>query len=115
VINPFGNFKILSELTKALCVLINCFAIPTSLAFGTNIYEMVPEYILKGSFLYLIFDIVISLNTGFYDKGILIDDRIDILYNFLNEEFLLEITTLTPLFVLYYTVFFDFYPILNIF
>jgi hypothetical protein len=44
----------------------------------------------------MILDNLIALNTGFYYKGALINDRISIFVNYINNRLLLDILSLIP-------------------
>lgn len=42
-------------------------------------------------------DIILTLNTSFYQKGALIDNKTNIITNYLNNNLLLDIITIGPM------------------
>lgn len=47
----------------------------------------------------LLIDIILTLNTAFYDKGVLIDDKALILSNYMTEYFFLDLITISPMLI----------------
>lgn len=69
---------------------------PLRIAFGLDIHDSIASYFALGI---IFFDILVYLNTGFYDKGALVTDRIGILIHYLDTRFLSDIFSMIPFLV----------------
>lgn len=70
---------------------------PLRVAFGLSLYNSGVAFIALAV---ILMDIIISLNTGFYDKGSLVSDRVGILMNYLTNRALTDAISLMP-FIIY--------------
>ena len=66
---------------------------PLRIAFGLEIYF---SFIPFAAVCVLIADTLILLNTGFYDKGALVSDRIGILVHYFNRRMLSDLLSFLP-------------------
>lgn len=66
---------------------------PLRIAFGIDIYDSIASFFALGI---IFFDILVYLNTGFYDKGALVTDRIGIFIHYVDTRFLTDIFSMFP-------------------
>ena len=87
-------------------VVMNVIYIPLKLGFDldeskfnvylTNLVGSVPVWIF-------VFDIILNLNTAYYSKGVYIMERQKILLNYIKSTFFLDIITVLPFMIAYFT------------
>lgn len=66
---------------------------PLRIAFGLSLYNSGVAFIALAV---IILDIIVSLNTGFYDRGSLVSDRVGILMNYLTNRALTDSLSVLP-------------------
>jgi hypothetical protein len=78
-------------------IVLFCFCIPLHVSFEKSFISLVsaPVYLFAVALFWI--DIIVTLNTGFYDKGVLILERRYILMSWLNNSFLFDMLALIPL------------------
>lgn len=69
---------------------------PLRIAFGIDINDSIASYFAMGI---IFFDILVYLNTGFYDKGTFVTDRIRIFIHYMDTRFLSDIFSMIPFIV----------------
>ena len=75
--------------------------IPFELVFNEFLKDSLHSF-KKYGLIFLLLDIAKSLNTSFYNKGILVTNRKDILIQYLHNNFPIDIIALLPLMIDYY-------------
>lgn len=70
---------------------------PLRVTFGLSLFSNPFSYI---ALFVIISDILVHLNTGFYDKGVLVTDRIHILINYFSNRIFHDLISLIP-FIMY--------------
>jgi len=75
--------------------------IPLELGFSEFLKDSLHSF-KKYGLIFLLLDIAKSLNTSFYNKGILVTNRKDILIQYLHNNFPIDIIALLPLMIDYY-------------
>ena len=104
VLFPHSKFKLCWDIIQIVTTLYLSISIPLNLSFGlyTSIpigFEMLIEFIQ-------ILDVVISLNSGFHAKGIIVMSRKIIIQEYLKSWFVADFLTAIPIYMF-------FYPVLN--
>ena len=66
------------------------FFIPIHVSFGIPLQNIVDQNILIMNYIIQFMDILISLNTGYYEKGILVVSRYEIVRYYIKNNFFTE-------------------------
>ncbi|KAL4485121.1 hypothetical protein ABPG73_015672 [Tetrahymena malaccensis] len=94
---PSHTLKLLWDSINMISISYYLIFFPLRIAFGLGYEDSMASYFALGV---LILDIFIYLNTGFYDKGALITDRIQIFIHYLDSRFFTDLFSMVP-FVVY--------------
>jgi len=89
-IHPNNNMKTIWDMMHFFLILILFFLIPLDFAFEIN-FELEFKFFI---ILFFILDIVITLHTAYYQKGILMKKRYQIMINYLKTDGFSDILTL---------------------
>lgn len=92
--------------TMLFFVFINAFYIPMKIGFAIEEYDInVIFFVIFGQVpvWIFIFDILISLNTAYYSKGVFISDRYKIIKNYIKNFFLLDLVSIGPFLIGYFS------------
>ena len=74
--SPSSSIKIIWDFFVLLAILMLLFFIPIHISFNQPIKSFVNNEILTDlTMTIIIMDIIVSLNTGYYEKGILIRNK----------------------------------------
>ncbi len=83
-----------------LIILCIVFLIPLHLSFGISYQELINNsFLIFLCPIILILDILINLNTGFFDKGNSIVSRKEILKNFFKKNLFFDLICILPFIV----------------
>ena len=94
--SPSHTVKLLWDFLNMISIAYYLIFFPLRIAFGLNLYSNPISFI---AVILIQFDILVHLNTGFYDKGALVNDRIHILMHYLGKRFITDILTMIPFLV----------------
>jgi hypothetical protein len=94
--DPSHPLKLLWDMLTMMSISYFLIFFPLRVAFGLEIYFSFIPYIAFGV---LLADSVIYLNTGFYERGVLVSDRIGIFMHYISHRMLADIFSLMPFFV----------------
>lgn len=97
IISPSSYPKLLWDLLNSLILLTFMFNVSLHVAFEYAITKFLPNTLQIIFSILLWVDILINLNTAYYDKGILILDRFQAIKRWISREIQLEIITILPL------------------
>ncbi|EAS05020.2 cation channel family protein (macronuclear) [Tetrahymena thermophila SB210] len=104
IFDPSSHFKIFWDLIQLMINLVISIVIPFYVASGVQFNIIFPDYLV---FLYKIMsivDIIININTGYFEQGHYINDKLRILNNYLKSSFLIDLISLLPIFVHFHFV-----------
>ena len=103
LISPCNRLIIYWDVLNLFFLSLYLFYIPLKFSFDftLSLTENPLIYIFFEIFPISIFliDILITLNSGFYYKGDLIEDKLKILDNYYKNNFLIDLISLTPFFI----------------
>ena len=91
VILPSSNFKLLWDFLMILSIWFMLFVIPIRISLNIPYSEFIPESSVNLASILIFTDIIISLNTGFYDKGNPVVNRWNIFKKYLSTALVSEI------------------------
>lgn len=69
VIQPSSSMKLLWDFLNMLAIIVSLFGLPLTVIFDFSYQKVIPKYILWIIPNVLIIDVIVNLNTGFFDKG----------------------------------------------
>ena len=95
ILHPYGNFKTLWNICHLILTIIWFFYIPLYLAFMET--QNKPYEFQLYTISFLIFDIIVNLNTAFFKNGVVEQSRKKILKNYFLKHFFLDSITLISL------------------
>ena len=87
-----------------LCIAYFLIFFPLRVVFGLEIFNSAVSII---ALVVIIFDALVFLNTGFYEKGALITDRIQVFMHYISSRFLQDFFSIIPF------IFYDFSDVSN--
>lgn len=82
-----------------MVIMILIFCIPIHITYDIPICDLLNGYFAQCIALLLILDIIISLNTSYFEKGIVILDRIKIIKRFFISCWLTDIVSCLPVII----------------
>lgn len=95
ILSPESSFSICWKTVNALSILSQTIIIPIILSFPyEEVYRMLILELCNSAFFLL--DILIKLNTGFYQQGHLNTDRLSILLNYLKGNLIIDSYSVLP-------------------
>ena len=105
--DPNSSHKLLWDLIILFFLILNVFYIPFNFAFELSMNSNSTSYFFLEilAFWVFVFDIVITLNTGFYFKGTLILNKERIIKNYAKNKLLLDFITLGPYLIIIFLEF----------
>ena len=119
VVEPDSKKKLIWDFFILFFLLLNVLYIPLDLSFNIEFndsskIEIVAQLIFeKLPISVFLCDILITFNTAFYSKGILVYDKFKIIKNYFENYFLLDLVTLGPFFlVLVYSSYSGFFKVM---
>jgi len=101
IYDPTKKFSIIWDLLLMVLIIYLFIIIPLELGFSEFLKDSLHSF-KKYGLIFLLLDIAKSLNTSFYNKGILVTNRKDILIQYLHNNFPIDIIALLPLMIDYY-------------
>lgn len=93
--------------------LILIFMAPISICFNLSFPSIVGHYPSYVIFVFCLIEIPININTSFYQLGDLVNERTNILENYLSNKFFFDLTNLIA--IIYYVFYFYDEFFLNLF
>lgn len=78
-----SNKKLFMDLLYCFCSLMFYFSIPLHVSFNKKISEFISSPLLTISWLVILLHILVTLNTCYYEKGLLVNSRSKIFHNYL--------------------------------
>ncbi|KAL4497691.1 hypothetical protein ABPG73_020788 [Tetrahymena malaccensis] len=107
VINPISLNKIIWDCISIILILIYTFQIPMYITFPENKNASFNQYMIYFVPIYLFIDLVYTLNTGSYQKGVLIKKRLTLINLYLKSRIIPALATifsfLIYIFIITYT------------
>lgn len=90
---PSNTSKLLWDFLAMLCIAYYLIFFPLRVTFGLEIFYSPVSFL---ALVVIIFDVLVFLNTGFYEKGALITDRIHIFMHYISNRFLQDFISVLP-------------------
>ncbi|KAL4460564.1 hypothetical protein ABPG73_010485 [Tetrahymena malaccensis] len=97
--DPSSNFKIFWDLIQLMIQLLISLIIPFYVASGVCFSVIFPDYLIQLYKIMSILDIMISLNTGYFEQGHQVNNKRKIFNNYFKSSFLIDLISLIPIFV----------------
>jgi hypothetical protein len=94
LIHPENTFKLIFDLTGFLLIVYQSFTVPFNITF--NFVEPSLKYFDYFSDIFFLVDILLTFNSGIYDKGVLIMHRKLIFKNYIRGWFTFDIISSFP-------------------
>jgi len=89
VFHPYNNIKICWDMAHFFFILILLFWIPIEICFKSEINFSFKIFTV----VFFLCDILISLNTSYFDKGLIVNERKRIIHNYFETAFVLDVST----------------------
>ncbi|CAD8114518.1 unnamed protein product [Paramecium sonneborni] len=112
VIKPDSLFKIIWDIILLLFIVMNIFYIPIYISFDVRsegvfewIFDLLPSWIF-------IAEILLNFNTAYYDKGLMHEDRKQIMKHYVKGNFFWDIIVIIPFLISYMDIPFVRYTLL---
>lgn len=96
---PESVFKILWDSILLIILIINIFYIPLEISFTSHsefsfnklgiFFDDIPAWIF-------LFDVLLKFNLAYYDKGVIVTNRVKIIKNYLNNQFFWDFIVIFP-------------------
>lgn len=106
VYEPSKSFSSFWDFLHFLVILFNFFKIPVELSFEISLFDFLFEinavfasFFEKFEFYFLLIDILVNFNTGYYTKGSLIISRKNIAKHYIKSNFFLDLLSFIPIFL----------------
>lgn len=101
IILPNQKLKLLFDIWQAILIIIRMVTQTIKLGFCTFIYEQCIDFIDNELLIIMLvsffFEILINFNTGFFEKGIVIQQKTRIIKHYLFTSFIPDILAAIPL------------------
>ena len=96
---PDHILHLIWDFSHIFFILLRLFFIPMKISFNFELNNIILNIFLdKFPFYFYIIDILISLNTAYYQKGLLIYDKFKIFKNYMKNDLLIDfISIFTPM------------------
>lgn len=104
VISPSSLFKYIWDFFHMMLILIYLFLIPIHISFGIPFSILISSGIADIAPISFIIDTLINFNTGYYDKGIAVNNKWKILKNYIKNNFLTDILAVIPNIIYHYAL-----------
>ena len=106
VLQPQNEFKVIFDFFLFAIIMLDLWYTPVNLSFNNGTISFFDEKLHNGVFflekvpviVYHI-DIIISINTAFFFKGVIVFEKLFILENYLKKYFLLDLISVIPFYV----------------
>lgn len=98
MIHPLSNFKMMWDMLHFINLSFMFFFIPIDISFYKEVPLSFSNTLYFILFIFYITDILININTGFYNKGEVIFDHYEIFHNFFKNYFLIDFCGTLPYF-----------------
>ena len=95
-----------------VCTLFAIFQISIHISTGVDISEIGSHFLYTMVIIFLLVDVLVNINTGYFEKGILMTKRGDILKHYRDSELKVDALSLIPFFLHYFIG--NFYPLLEL-
>ena len=95
LIHPYSKMKLLWESMVSLLIIFLMFYIPLSLAFSLNFIESSQKMVISVIF---IFDMIFEMNTLYFNNGLEVHNRRNIIMNYLEGYFMFDFLSLSSLY-----------------
>ncbi|CAD8147818.1 unnamed protein product [Paramecium pentaurelia] len=112
VIKPDSLFKIVWDIILLLFIVVNIFYIPIYISFDVRsqgvfewIFDLLPSWVF-------IAEILLNFNTAYYDKGLMHEDRKQIMKHYVKGNFFWDIIVIIPFLISYMDIPFVRYTLL---
>ncbi|CAD8096304.1 unnamed protein product [Paramecium sonneborni] len=112
VIKPDSLFKIVWDIILLLFIVVNIFYIPIYISFDVRssglfewIFDLLPSWVF-------IAEILLNFNTAYYDKGLMHEDRKQIMKHYVKGNFFWDIIVVIPFLISYLDIPFVRYTLL---
>ena len=89
VFHPYNNLKLVWDIIHFMIIMVLLFTIPIDICFFQNLEQDVEGFLA----FYFSTDILINMNTSYFNKGFIVKERKVILRHYLTTEFLPDILT----------------------
>ncbi|EAR90909.3 cyclic nucleotide-binding domain protein (macronuclear) [Tetrahymena thermophila SB210] len=97
IINPASFSKRLWDTLMAIVLLYSFFYIPIIVSFGLDENMIFQSYSIEIILFFNILDAIIHISTGFYEHGILCNNKKQIIKKYFNFQFSVDLLSILPL------------------
>ncbi|KAL4505995.1 hypothetical protein ABPG72_013756 [Tetrahymena utriculariae] len=102
IFQPSSFLKVIWDILYGIVVLISMFFLPISIVFDYNYSFIIPERLIVVIPIILILDILVNMNTGYFEKGQVVKSRISIVYFYLKNNSVTDIISVLPFIISFY-------------
>lgn len=100
ILLPSCVFKLIWDMINMVVLILCMFYLPIAVSFHITLTELLSKTFSFIIPLFFFIDILINMNTGYFDKGQVIKSRIKIISYFFKEKLIKEVVCIIPLFIL---------------
>ena len=101
VYDPTQNFTIIWDFLLMFLIIYFFVLIPFEMSF-TEFPEYINHSFQQYGIIFLVLDMLKSINTAYYNKGTLVTNRREVLKKYLNDDFSIDLITILPLMIDFY-------------
>lgn len=106
VFNPCNHIRIIWDFLLLVIVILYLFLIPIHLIYEINYNDLIPKGIIVITPIVFMLELSFAFNTGYYEKGIYIDNRQSIINNWIKNILPYDLISNFPLIMdIFITVF----------
>ncbi|KAL4480344.1 hypothetical protein ABPG74_020860 [Tetrahymena malaccensis] len=102
IIQPSSFLKVIWDILYGIVVLISMFFLPISIVFDYNYSFIIPSGIIVVIPIILMMDILVNMNTGYFEKGQVVKSRVSIVYFYLKNNSVTDIISVIPFIISFY-------------
>ncbi|KAL4480343.1 hypothetical protein ABPG74_020859 [Tetrahymena malaccensis] len=102
VIQPSSTLKLAWDSVNMIVILLCMFYLPIAISFNFNYEDIMPIELLFVIPIFLIFDCFVNLNTGYFEKGLVITSRTKIFKKYFKNNMLNDLISLVPFLITIY-------------
>ena len=100
ILLPNQNIKLITNFLVFCVTLTEFIYVPFETCF--SLYDISTYWYVRSRIfihIFLLFEIILNFNTGYFNKGMLILERIDVIKNYIYIRFWFDLATILPLFL----------------
>ncbi|EAR93588.2 cation channel family protein (macronuclear) [Tetrahymena thermophila SB210] len=102
IIQPSSFLKVIWDILYGIVVIISMFFLPISIVFDYNYSFIIPGGLIVIIPIILMLDILVNMNTGYFEKGQVVKSRVSIVYFYLKNNSVTDIISVIPFIISFY-------------